>query len=124
MWCEKCGEFLSDTGGACDVCGTWNSPNPSEAQYPQNPSDAFIPERDRNEQVTEIKLLVLSTPFIIGCVLLTIGTVGNALANVTWASNASLTDRPKRLANSRASIPNFWKSSLTTFVTLLKFVSA
>jgi len=86
LWCKKCGESFSETGGNCDVCGAWNSPNPSEGQNPQSSSGTFIPDCDGNQQIKEIRVLVSSVPFIIGSVLLTIGAVGNALTNVTWLS--------------------------------------
>ena len=65
----------------CVACGTWNSPRELDVQ---KPADASSPNQDLSYYAKNIKRLVLSIPFILGCLLITAGNIGSAFSDFSW----------------------------------------
>jgi len=73
MICTKCGEAVSTSNRICRACGTWQS---QEVQLEQEP---VLYELD-------IRKYTSSAAFILGCLLITAGTIGGAISDLSWSS--------------------------------------
>ncbi|MCL2202374.1 MAG: hypothetical protein FWB88_00325 [Defluviitaleaceae bacterium] len=71
MICKRCGDVISSVGRTCGACGTWNDSQSDSTPVAQ-------------DYLMEIKRLTRSVPFLLGCLLITVGTVGNIFFGFTW----------------------------------------
>jgi len=65
--CSKCGELLNNGNLLCDMCGNENVPFTGDVDY-----------------IKKMKDLITSAPFIMGCVLITLGTLGSVFLLPWW----------------------------------------
>ena len=86
MVCKSCGEFMSGIESVCSACGTWNSPRQSGDSHvtQQGVHADHSASMGQADYLTEFKRLSKSTFFVLGCLLITIGTLGGIFFNLTW----------------------------------------
>jgi len=88
MICKNCSEIISGTGRTCGVCGTWNAQAQSSnalvnLQYLYTSQPA---EYERIDFLAKLKQLTRSFAFILGCLLITVSTVGGIFLDFSWQS--------------------------------------
>jgi len=75
MLCIKCNEYIGTANRACRACGTWNSES-GQSPKPSSPQPQV--------SLQDVKPFTTSLLFILGCLLITIGTVGSIFVEFTW----------------------------------------